>query len=533
MSLLPENVYNLLWEERPRYGTVVDDPACVNFLNTVAWRANGGHGGGPWGLTGKDFGVGHAPRYDGRECSHDTLLNRDTMLIYDVLWSAGAESRPVRGEGVPHTQSNRPWVAPIEPRDPAPPVQLVTKLGASSFSLVDLYQYDRPRADETLAWYREVLGARFLRVMWRKGTGAPGDYWLNEPFRSCVRSDLASLPVSLMAETMQYAKEQGFTIAHCVFADNLDMSRLHEDRFREGFVEAVLRVPGAHEYFEVFNEPYMYGGGHGGTIEMLQHHARQLRAALGPDVLISLGTPQAHMAISDLENQVRDSYGTCPEANLITVHWERSEHQAPALGPWAPKRRSNGEPRGPWASAGGDVSDPQVLAEDLLRSNRAGYEWYVYHSDPGIRPRAANVWDVPNATAIAAALREAAGEGARPVMPPTPVYRDRLLPDQSLTEGQELISEDGRFALAYQGDGNLVLYYEGQVLWNTGTHGDGAGRLLMQMDGNLVMYAADGSAVWSTGTHGNDGAWLLMQNDGNAVVYSSAGLALWATGTAQ
>ena len=37
--------------------------------------------------------------------------------------------------------------------------------------------------------------------------------------------------------------------------------------------------------------------------------------------------------------------------------------------------------------------------------------------------------------------------------------------------------------------------------------------------------------LWASGTAGNAGAELVVQNDGNVVVYSAAGAALWATGT--
>ncbi|HSZ43405.1 MAG TPA: hypothetical protein VK817_25865 [Trebonia sp.] len=43
--------------------------------------------------------------------------------------------------------------------------------------------------------------------------------------------------------------------------------------------------------------------------------------------------------------------------------------------------------------------------------------------------------------------------------------------------------------------------------------------------------AAGVTAVWSAGTADNDGADLVVQNDGNVVIYSSSGTALWSTGT--
>ena len=59
----------------------------------------------------------------------------------------------------------------------------------------------------------------------------------------------------------------------------------------------------------------------------------------------------------------------------------------------------------------------------------------------------------------------------------------------------------------------------------------GAYRMVMQNDGNLVVYSASGQPLWATLTQNNPGAWLAMQNDGNLVVYSSSGRPLWASHT--
>ena len=116
--------------------------------------------------------------------------------------------------------------------------------------------------------------------------------------------------------------------------------------------------------------------------------------------------------------------------------------------------------------------------------------------------------------------------------PPPPGGSDSLSPDQSLFAGQEIHSGDGRFTLAYQGDGNLVLYQSGVgPIWASGTGGTSAGRAIMQADGNFVIYDGVGTPVWNTGTSGSSGAYLVVQNDGNVVLYSAGGGGLWDTGT--
>lgn len=99
---------------------------------------------------------------------------------------------------------------------------------------------------------------------------------------------------------------------------------------------------------------------------------------------------------------------------------------------------------------------------------------------------------------------------------------------EALTVGQHRDSCDGRFTLILQDDGNLVLYKTGVgPLWATNTVGRGSSLAVMQADGNFVLYSSSGDALWSTKTYGSPGADLAVQNDGNLVVYSAAGAPLW------
>lgn len=102
---------------------------------------------------------------------------------------------------------------------------------------------------------------------------------------------------------------------------------------------------------------------------------------------------------------------------------------------------------------------------------------------------------------------------------------------QYLTPGSNLLSQDLHSTFAMQNDGNVVLYIDGKHYWSSGTHGHLISRLIMQADGNLVLYGKDGIANWSSGTAGNPGAHFTIQTDGNAVIYSSGGSALWSSGT--
>jgi hypothetical protein len=105
-----------------------------------------------------------------------------------------------------------------------------------------------------------------------------------------------------------------------------------------------------------------------------------------------------------------------------------------------------------------------------------------------------------------------------------------LSPNTALSPGQSISSDNGRYVLVMQGDGNLVYYRTSDWIprWNSQTQSPGA-FAPMQGDGNLVVYATTGAAIWNSQTSGNPGAFLAAQDDGNLVIYGS-GRALWNIG---
>ena len=120
------------------------------------------------------------------------------------------------------------------------------------------------------------------------------------------------------------------------------------------------------------------------------------------------------------------------------------------------------------------------------------------------------------------------------VQPPPP--SDRLNPNETLRTNQSRQSGDGRYLLIMQTDGNLVLYAPGsQPIWASNTAGNpGAWTIMQASDGNLVVYSAANKPLWASNTAGNPGAYLAVQNDSNLVIYNGArpiwarfGLGLW------
>jgi|SRR5215208_3232102 hypothetical protein len=121
-----------------------------------------------------------------------------------------------------------------------------------------------------------------------------------------------------------------------------------------------------------------------------------------------------------------------------------------------------------------------------------------------------------------------------------------LNPGDQLTIGQQLQSGNGLYALVMQQDGNLVLY-EGittppwRPVWATNTNNQQSVsrpvRAVMQQDGNFVLYSAQNNPVWAVGTAQNvgttivPGSRLVLQNNRNLILRSPQNTRVWASNT--
>lgn len=100
-----------------------------------------------------------------------------------------------------------------------------------------------------------------------------------------------------------------------------------------------------------------------------------------------------------------------------------------------------------------------------------------------------------------------------------------------------VVSNNGRFALVMQRDGNLVLYDTsvafppGRSTWNSDTYGVAVEGCVMQPDGNLVIYgypiggSTHPNPVWNAGVHA-PGSFLTVQDDGRIVIIQP-GAPIW------
>jgi hypothetical protein len=100
-----------------------------------------------------------------------------------------------------------------------------------------------------------------------------------------------------------------------------------------------------------------------------------------------------------------------------------------------------------------------------------------------------------------------------------------------MAAGEQLTSSGGGYRFVMQDDGNAVLYRDSTPLFATNTSGRPSSSLILQGDGNLVIYDSTGNALWAASAFPGSGAFLALQPDGNLVEYSSSMTAAWATNT--
>jgi len=97
-----------------------------------------------------------------------------------------------------------------------------------------------------------------------------------------------------------------------------------------------------------------------------------------------------------------------------------------------------------------------------------------------------------------------------------------------LWQNDYLESTNAAYRFYLQGDGNLVLraWPAKTVLWASGTNGKGGVRLVVQHDGNVVLYATD-HPVWTSNTVGKGVVKMAINDNGTLVLYNSSGAVVW------
>ena len=103
-----------------------------------------------------------------------------------------------------------------------------------------------------------------------------------------------------------------------------------------------------------------------------------------------------------------------------------------------------------------------------------------------------------------------------------------LTQNNALLPGQSLVSTNGSITFVYGTDGNVYLYNQTTVVWNSNKPHT-AGKLILLNNGNLVAYDNTGVPQWSSSTGGRGvGPYvLLVRNNGQVVIVDSTSVELW------
>ncbi|MEM9797729.1 MAG: hypothetical protein AAF919_14650, partial [Pseudomonadota bacterium] len=182
----------------------------------------------------------------------------------------------------------------------------------------------------------------------------------------------------------------------------------------------------------------------------------------------------------------------------------------------------------------GEIAESLGLPEELIGGTHLAHHYMVSGNAEGRSIDPAGIYlDV----------------GTTPVRPQSRSAGNELWAGEELRAGEALFSENGQFAAEFTLGGDLVirdLTQDGHPeIWDTNNGGENTdhGGIVMQADGNLVVYDNDGAefhhidAGFSSGTHNETthGAFVLrLENDGRLVIRDRTdNSVLWVAGQGQ
>lgn len=190
---------------------------------------------------------------------------------------------------------------------------------------------------------------------------------------------------------------------------------------------------------------------------------------------------------SELENPAADSYGdvfasygSYKQANAYST----IDFPCTGLGGPSPScNTSNAE------NIATTFSDGQAMTNEagasLMESSSNAERYFAFASAPPGAWQPRTTWVIRNTLGL------------------NPVDQPNIYTGESLTNGEKLVNYTTGWVLVMQSDGNLVLYAPGNVpKWSMGSSGDSAAYAVMQGDGNLVVYD-NGRAIGSTNAGGH------------------------------
>jgi len=115
----------------------------------------------------------------------------------------------------------------------------------------------------------------------------------------------------------------------------------------------------------------------------------------------------------------------------------------------------------------------------------------------------------------------------KPKAAPKPNWTTETVSAPSVLEVKQAWTTN-RIRMVMQTDGNLVVYNEkGKPIWASMTFGENH-RAIFQPDGNLVIHNGDDRPIWASKSHGHEGAQLILRGDAKVVIVHN-GRVIWST----
>ena len=150
-------------------------------------------------------------------------------------------------------------------------------------------------------------------------------------------------------------------------------------------------------------------------------------------------------------------------------------------------------------------------------------------------------WNFPsNPPSLVCGLASPANPKPVPAVPakdvevkePIPAQARSFKPGDFLT-GTHPEKPSCSFKAIMQNDGNFVIYRGNKFIWQTKTNNNPGAKAEFRANGNFVLLGANNSAPFSTNTPNMNGKKLVMQGDGNLVIYNFSGRPIWASGSVE
>jgi hypothetical protein len=115
----------------------------------------------------------------------------------------------------------------------------------------------------------------------------------------------------------------------------------------------------------------------------------------------------------------------------------------------------------------------------------------------------------------------------KPKATPKPNWSTETVSATSVLEVNQAWTTN-RIRMVMQTDGNLVVYNEkGKPIWASMTFGENH-RAIFQGDGNLVIHNGADRPIWASKSHGHAGAQLVLRADAKVVIVYN-GAVIWST----